>query len=345
MARQFKPGFQFNMDSCFGFPTQDTQYPLTSTSFSSDFSYNPFTPTSHLSTPHGLSAIGFGHPYNNVSQSAEVAPPLTMGDFMFDTVIDMKLKQTSFDYKEMNMGHCSSTGSLTPLNSDLYDISPEAVISTTSFMKTPSRLPSGSEADDIYLPWSQNSDSPISFFQKEQFPSNYEKLDIDHQSVFPYHVRDSTSPKQMRAQQMKLNETQRKTTELQYAQIWRARKRVPKPDPVPVEPVRGSCDYPGCGKAFRRKEHLKRHKQVSHGEGPNRFSCEFCGKDQFNRRDNLDFHRKLHARPNSSQRGVKFVADAVLVIEKEKLTQRRRAPPKAKQVKKKRDLEYEADEL
>lgn len=278
MARQFKPGFQFNMDSCFGFPSQHTQCPLTSTSFSSDFSYNPLTPTSQFSAPHELSAIGFGHPYNNVSHSAEVAPPLTMGDFMLDTVIDMELEQMrvldgppntplsrefkSFNYKEMNIEHSSSTGSLTPLNSDLYNMSPEAVISATSFMKTPSRLPLGSEVDDIYLLWSHNSDSPISFFQKEQFPSNYEKLDIDHQSVSPYHVHDSTSPKQMRAQQMKLNETQRKTTELQNDQIWRARKRVLKPDFVPVEPVRGSCDYPGCDKAFRRKEHLKRHKQV-----------------------------------------------------------------------------------
>jgi hypothetical protein len=167
-----------------------------------------------------------------------------------------------FDYKEMNIEHSRSTGSLTPMNSNLYAISPEAVISATSFMKTPSRLPSGSEADDIYSPWSHNSDSPISIFEKEQFPSNYEKLDIDPQSVSPYHVHDSTSPKQMRAQQMKLNETQRKTTELQYAQIWGARKHVLKPDSVPVEPVRGSCDYPGCNKAFRRKEHLKRHKQV-----------------------------------------------------------------------------------
>ncbi|KAH7460525.1 hypothetical protein FOMA001_g19479 [Fusarium oxysporum f. sp. matthiolae] len=360
MARQFKPGFQFNMDSCFGFPSQHIPCPLASTSFSSAFSYDPFTPTSRFSTPHELSAIDFGNSYDNGSHSAEVAPPLTMGNFMFDTVVEMKPEQMSvldgppntplrresigFDYKEMNMEHSSSTGSLTPSNSDLYAISPEAVISATSFMKTPSRMPSGSEPDDIYLPWSHNSDSPISFFQKEQFPGNYQKLDIDHQSVSPYHVHDSTSPKQMRAQQMKLDETQRKTTELQYAQIWRARKRVLKPDSVPVEPVQGSCDYPGCDKAFRRKEHLKRHKQASHGEGPNRFSCEFCGKDQFNRRDNLDFHRKLHARPNSSKRGVKFVADAVLVIEQEKCTRRRRAPPKAKQVEK-RDLEYEADEL
>ncbi|EXA29401.1 hypothetical protein FOVG_19116 [Fusarium oxysporum f. sp. pisi HDV247] len=148
----------------------------------------------------------------------------------------------------------------------------------------------------------------------------------------------------MRARRMMVNEIQRKTAELQHAQIRRTRKRSAKPDSVPVDPVWSSCDYPGCDKAYRRKEHLKRHKQIFHGEGPNRFSCEFCGKDQFNRRDNLNNHRKLHARPNNRNRGVEFVADAVLVIEQEKRSRRRRAPPKAKQLKK-RFLEYEADEL
>lgn len=60
-----------------------------------------------------------------------------------------------------------------------------------------------------------------------------------------------------------------------------------------------------------------------HGEGPNRFSCEFCGRGQFNRRDNLNNHRRLHTRHNSRNRGVEFVPDAVMVIEQEKL---RRTP-------------------
>ncbi|KOS22404.1 Regulatory protein brlA [Escovopsis weberi] len=90
------------------------------------------------------------------------------------------------------------------------------------------------------------------------------------------------------------------------------------------------CDYPGCHKAFRRNEHLKRHKQTFHGEGPNKFMCEFCGKDQFNRQDNLNNHRKLHARPNSRNRGVEFIPAAVAVIEQEERSRKRRAPPKSK---------------
>ena len=74
-----------------------------------------------------------------------------------------------------------------------------------------------------------------------------------------------------------------------------------------------------------------------HGEGPNRFSCEFCGKDQFNRQDNLNNHRKLHARPNSRNRGVEFIPAAVPVIEQEERSRKRRAPPKSKMSEKRGD--------
>lgn len=67
-----------------------------------------------------------------------------------------------------------------------------------------------------------------------------------------------------------------------------------------------------------------------HGEGPNRFRCEFCGKDQFNRQDNLNNHRKLHARPNNRNRGVEFKIEAVAIIEMEERSRKKRAPPKAK---------------
>ncbi|KAF4468603.1 hypothetical protein FALBO_4504 [Fusarium albosuccineum] len=97
-----------------------------------------------------------------------------------------------------------------------------------------------------------------------------------------------------------------------------------------VERAMVNCDYPGCHKVYRRNEHLKRHKQTFHGEGLNRFSCEFCGKDQFNRQDNLNNHRKLHTRPKSGSRGVQFIAAAVPVIEQEERSRKRRAPSGAK---------------
>jgi hypothetical protein len=58
---------------------------------------------------------------------------------------------------------------------------------------------------------------------------------------------------------------QRKAKELQPAGIRQSKKRPIKPDPSQVDVVRRAlckCDYPGCHKAFRRNEHLKRHKQT-----------------------------------------------------------------------------------
>ncbi|KAI6750478.1 hypothetical protein HG530_014759 [Fusarium avenaceum] len=93
------------------------------------------------------------------------------------------------------------------------------------------------------------------------------------------------------------------------------------------------CDYRGCNKSFKRAEHLKRHKQVYHSEGPNRFSCEFCGKSNFNRFDNLRIHRKLHTRRNKNNRGVEFVPQAAAIIDQEDLTRKRRKRPSSTRTK------------
>ncbi|SPJ84063.1 related to zinc finger protein odd-paired-like (opl) [Fusarium torulosum] len=198
----------------------------------------------------------------------------------------------------------------------------------------------GSEVAETGSSWSGANDSPTSFFPNKQLSTAFELFDLDRHSQSPsgYSLRDLDSPNCMRVQRkMVVHGIQQNTTELQRAQIRSSRKRSIKSDPSQVDVVRRTmctCDYLGCHKAFRRNEHLKRHKQTFHGEGPNRFSCEFCCKDQFNRQDNLNNHRKLHARLNSRNRGVEFIPAAVPIIEREERNRKRRAPSKSKTAQK-----------
>lgn len=55
------------------------------------------------------------------------------------------------------------------------------------------------------------------------------------------------------------------------------RRKVAADDPQAVF----RCEYPGCGSAYRRKEHLNRHAQ-QHTKEP-RYSCNYCARKFFRR--------------------------------------------------------------
>ncbi|KAF5253353.1 hypothetical protein FANTH_1765 [Fusarium anthophilum] len=75
------------------------------------------------------------------------------------------------------------------------------------------------------------------------------------------------------------------------------------------------CPYPGCRKSFKRKEHAKRHHISKHLGKRIRLTCEFCGKDTFTRADNLNAHRKLHARRRPAiASGVHYVPHAETIM-------------------------------
>ncbi|EGU71829.1 hypothetical protein FOXB_17662, partial [Fusarium oxysporum f. sp. conglutinans Fo5176] len=308
----FESDCRFGMDPIFSQYSLALSCPSTTTSSSSTSStYCPFTPTSRRSTSHEFGNMEFDGHCNSVPHRAELTPPSsTMGKSMLGPVkpepehisfsdslpnTPMKQEQLSFEYEhtmEINMAHHGPMGSLTSSNSfGMSSYSADAAMVPASFMMTPTQSISGLRL------------------------SRQAYRGLVPTSPLGYHLHDRNSPNRMYAQRkLMMYEIQQKSAGLQRAQIQSSRKGSIKHNSAQVDVVRRAmckCDYPGCHKAFRRNEHLKRHKQTFHGEGPNRFSCEFCGKDQFNRQDNLNNHRKLHARPNSRNRGVEFIPAAV----------------------------------
>lgn len=343
---QLELDFPFKVDNSSAMANQSPPGPSTSTRFSSATSAcEPFTPASRLSTPSEFSLHfdGIYTPFGSV-RPLETSPPSDhISKYIFGGSIKTRPQQLFFDEAsttiqkidgiatptyghplKMNMASKHSIVSLTPSS---MTIRPTLLLMTCT---------NGLSGFDVADSTSQCfSESPNSFFtQKDLGYFELERSDMDRYSQSPleiHHFHGPPSPARPRADCKMAHGIQRKTTKLQGAQIRSLRKgssSEPKRAAVDIAcRAMCKCDYPGCYKAFRRNEHLKRHKQTFHGEGPNQFSCEFCGKDQFNRQDNLNTHRKLHARRKNRNRGVKFIAAAVPIIWQEERHRKRRVPP------------------
>lgn len=291
---QFEPDFRFDMDD--GFASMCGPCPSTTNSFSSAASsaYDPFTPTSRRSTPNELHLDLDGCAFNPHGHASHHHSPLDMtppstavpkyfmggpvkhehGDHMppfADSLPTTPMKRmdsfsTEYDLLDLN----SQLGTMTPSHSS-YTINPEAAMGPSSYMMTPTQSLSGSEMADSSSSWSVPNESPIQFFSRDMSLGDVESLDLDRHSVSPlHHPAHSHYRAAGPDRRMMLHEAQRKTSELQRAQQMRATRKRPapgaaKPDSGSVDVVRRAmckCDYPGCHKAFRRNEHLKRHKQT-----------------------------------------------------------------------------------
>ncbi|RTE68097.1 hypothetical protein BHE90_017526 [Fusarium euwallaceae] len=223
-----------------------------------------------------------------------------------------------------------SMGPLTyPNSSSTYSFPSKDLHGATSFTMTPTRSFSVFQPASTSSPWAQHYeglDEQVPEFKTSELKQHSRRL-LDGCSLYGTNIHSPTHlPQTMN------DEAKQMAPELYSVQPSPSGKQSPKRKSAPVDVVRRAtckCDYPGCHKIFRRKEHLKRHKNSFHGEGPNRFSCEFCGKHQFNRQDNLNNHRKLHAQPNSSSRGVEHITAAVAVIEQEERSRKRRKSSEA----------------
>ncbi|KAK4233474.1 hypothetical protein C8A03DRAFT_19460 [Achaetomium macrosporum] len=87
------------------------------------------------------------------------------------------------------------------------------------------------------------------------------------------------------------------------------------------------CHVEGCGKSYRRNEHVKRHIQTEHDHNRTLFSCQFC-KHSANRRDNYMAHLKLHTKrrleSGPGKPRVTFFQDAVREFAEKQSENRRR---------------------
>ncbi|KAJ4161663.1 uncharacterized protein LMH87_007689 [Akanthomyces muscarius] len=238
------------------------------------------------------------------------------------SIHDIERMPTQYEVvPDTNMSLCQPMGSSMSSNSsDQYTAPLRAVGSPRSLSSLDTADSSRSHP---------NHDSPIPLYTQQLDGFLPSLQDLDFESRLEESACDLQIDPFSRNQLHTRRELPRKRLELQCI-----RTEGPEEVPGSVSAIHTAhkCDHPGCCKSFRRKEHLKRHKQSIHGEGPNRFSCEFCGKHQFNRQDNLNSHRRLHARANANRGrgGVEYIPDAVRLIAQEERGRKRRAAPRSK---------------
>ena len=190
--------------------------------------------------------------------------------------------ESEYDLFPISMPGHTPMGTITPSHSVGIDtISPEAAMGPQSCMMTPSRsLTGGSEvADSSSSSRSIPAKSPIPFFHqlRELSFDDMHALGMERHSQPPvghYHMQQQQGPPSVDSYRVQrkttFHEAQRKISELQRVQISALQRRRaiapaagnPKPNMDVVCRSTRKCDYPDCKKAFRRIEHLKRHKQT-----------------------------------------------------------------------------------
>lgn len=279
--------YRFEMDDGYSLAISCPATSFSSASSNSSSPYEVFTPTSRRSTPNDLRLDFDG--YQSYGGQGDLTPPSVMHKYMFGPVKaehdrmsfssadgtlppSTPLRKMSdimpYDHMlDMNNMTTHSMGSITP--SGPLPVYTEAPLQPAPYIMTPTHSISPSEIADNASSWSCNNDSPISFFrQKVQSPQDVEPLDPHRYSQSPmgrYYLHGlPVSPNRLPTQrQAMVREARIRTTEL-HREMRAPRKVLEKHDNSydVVRKAMCKCDYPNCQKAFRRNEHLKRHKQT-----------------------------------------------------------------------------------
>ncbi|KAK0651498.1 hypothetical protein B0T16DRAFT_80701 [Cercophora newfieldiana] len=337
---------EFSDSDGFGFDAHVMGYPPSSaSSFSSDSSFGPFTPTSGRSTPPGSDGLDINTSFSSAGPfSFDLTPPSSAMSAYFH--LDMKSITPEdpcalFQPRLLatpSRNHFSTSG--LPYSNDFNSQTPSQPMDLCTFTDglgpsplplTPMRPVQGGESWDPWPMWVE-PESPL-FDSRHQTPLQ-QPVSVKHERESPAScLADNASRRRF------FNTVKDRATALHQVQQEspsRSRQRPSKKDPnivvvdgLQVKTIRSEkhfCKWAGCTKRFQKKEHLVRHIDSAH-KGV-LFKCEWCDK-LFNRTDNRRSHEELHGQQRKQSR-VKYVPEAARRLAEEKLRSRVRKPSKSK---------------
>lgn len=332
-------------------------------------SNGPFTPSSGSSTPARHNSMDFGPssfapPVDNVftppPSSVSAYFPLNMkagdGSDLFAPGIPLTPSRTQVNNNVHPMQYYNdvATHFTSPQQMDYYTFHNGLAPSPLA----PSPAVQAIQPGNTYDAWSvwEQAESPI--FSKFLSPSSSSCRSVSRVKqegdMSPMSAGGHSYPSPTEKRQLYVEEARQKTTALQMVQSDAPLAPRPSmhmngegkpeheshssygPGSILIDPIQrvsagtNICDYPGCGKTYRRSEHLKRHKTNAHSEVPVWYPCSFCDK-KFNRPDNRRQHLGLHAKPRPTKmKGVKYAPKAKAALEEElKNIPRRNKKPKS----------------
>ncbi|KAI0124785.1 hypothetical protein BJ170DRAFT_696358 [Xylariales sp. AK1849] len=353
---------QFNMDLRLEYGDEDFDFgsqmssASSARSFSTASSCAPITPQSGRSSPQQSSSMDFdpsiGYeitPSNSTLDgylTAEVKPEFSICDGLLETPTRKPMLPTyTMDFEQpgvldsMLPSHGSTMEFARPHGLENYSFSEHMTSSPFSNPPPPYSLTNPScESNSI---WTYQGDNSMIFLDKTEspaVPSSARHLPIHNRSALPPSYLASNGRRQLC-----MEDVQQKSSVLHRVQyggrVHPKRERYGRgnghghqgPHIPTITTGQFKCTFPECAgrKAYKRSEHLKRHKNSFHQQNPdeNNKTCDFCGH-VFNRRDNWRQHLKLHTMDARPIARTQFYPEAKALYDAEMKRTKHRNPSK-----------------